>query len=484
MFPVSDFNFMVAGIATFAATVGYTYARGKHNSTTTGLSDNVETRDEEMSSLREKAQVNEKTTAEAGPSSVAPSVPERRGSLKRKEPHDGFEEEEETQNLGYPHNLAHIYPRKRCRTPSSGKGKEKKTIRESTPFLVEDSPTEDWVFVHNVNSPNAVSNEPPRTPSPGAETSAAPTPATEVMDSPLLITTPIPEESTSKQATPVMKVKGLDRAPTPIVSSTEEKSETAEIPRVEATSPEPIARGIPEPSEQPAAFGKTSAFTPVASFQKISHREHITSSFAARGFADFAGDKSPFGSFTALRATPKKSGRPAWLSDDTVETSGRSESNADVEEHVLTQAKASAKLAIDQATGEENENIEVELKGVRLYVKRGDRPFAEGIAGHCKVLKDRTSRQERLLFRREPLWKISMNVRLGPSTRCTWDAAENVLRIVTQEPKSDVTTTETSKSSEIVVYAMKPGRSCSKQDFEMFSEALIKNPRLKPSVSA
>lgn len=34
MFPVTDFNFMVAGIATFAATVGYTYARGKFNTPT------------------------------------------------------------------------------------------------------------------------------------------------------------------------------------------------------------------------------------------------------------------------------------------------------------------------------------------------------------------------------------------------------------------------------------------------------------------
>lgn len=34
MFPVTDFNFMVAGIATVAATVGYTYARGKFNTPT------------------------------------------------------------------------------------------------------------------------------------------------------------------------------------------------------------------------------------------------------------------------------------------------------------------------------------------------------------------------------------------------------------------------------------------------------------------
>jgi hypothetical protein len=47
-----------------------------------------------MSAPREKDQINEKTAVEAGPSSAAPSAPVRRGSLKRKEPHDGFEEED------------------------------------------------------------------------------------------------------------------------------------------------------------------------------------------------------------------------------------------------------------------------------------------------------------------------------------------------------------------------------------------------------
>jgi hypothetical protein len=47
-------------------------------------------------------------------------------------------------------------------------------------------------------------------------------------------------------------------------------------------------------------------------------------------------------------------------------------------------------------TGEENEDTEMELKGVRLYVKRGEKPFAEGMVGHCKLLKDRTTLEERL----------------------------------------------------------------------------------------
>jgi hypothetical protein len=38
MLPVSDFNFMVAGITAFAATIGYTYARGKFTPMTWVLS--------------------------------------------------------------------------------------------------------------------------------------------------------------------------------------------------------------------------------------------------------------------------------------------------------------------------------------------------------------------------------------------------------------------------------------------------------------
>lgn len=47
-------------------------------------------------------------------------------------------------------------------------------------------------------------------------------------------------------------------------------------------------------------------------------------------------------------------------------------------------------------TGEEDEDVEMELKGVKLFTKRGDKPFAEGVVGHVKLLADRTTLEERL----------------------------------------------------------------------------------------
>lgn len=38
----------------------------------------------------------------------------------------------------------------------------------------------------------------------------------------------------------------------------------------------------------------------------------------------------------------------------------------------------------------------MELNSVKLYIKRGDKPFTEGIVGHFKLLKDRTTLDERL----------------------------------------------------------------------------------------
>jgi hypothetical protein len=50
-----------------------------------------------------------------------------------------------------------------------------------------------------------------------------------------------------------------------------------------------------------------------------------------------------------------------------------------------------------------------------------------------------------------------MNVRVNSSMRCTFDTTENVLRVITQEPKADVVsaTSEDKKSVEVVVYALK-----------------------------
>ena len=53
-------------------------------------------------------------------------------------------------------------------------------------------------------------------------------------------------------------------------------------------------------------------------------------------------------------------------------------------------------------TGEENEDVELELKGVKLYVKRGEKPFSDGVTGHVKLLSNKTTLDERLREYTEP----------------------------------------------------------------------------------
>lgn len=62
--------------------------------------------------------------------------------------------------------------------------------------------------------------------------------------------------------------------------------------------------------------------------------------------------------------------------------------------HVLTQ-NFSFFVLLD-ITGEEEEEVELEQKGVKLYVKRGDRPFGDGMLGHVKLLSKRTTGEERI----------------------------------------------------------------------------------------
>ena len=66
-------------------------------------------------------------------------------------------------------------------------------------------------------------------------------------------------------------------------------------------------------------------------------------------------------------------------------------------------------------TGEENEDVTSELKGVKLFIKRGDKEFADGIFGHVKYLSHRDTKEERLgssVVRSLPLRSLRIAVTL------------------------------------------------------------------------
>lgn len=51
------------------------------------------------------------------------------------------------------------------------------------------------------------------------------------------------------------------------------------------------------------------------------------------------------------------------------------------------------KLRLD-LTGEEDETVEAELKGVKLFLKRGRKEFTDGMYGHIKILTQKSTPQK------------------------------------------------------------------------------------------
>lgn len=215
----------------------------------------------------------------------------------------------------------------------------------------------------------------------------------------------------------------------------------------------------PTKAFQPLGGGGESAFQTASAFQTPSALEApvfspwrvVPLDSASSGSKVAFGDvSSPLASSFALSSTAS--------SGKTVSASESSKA---------TQPPTSVAL-----TGEENEDVLSEIKGVRLYVKRGDKEFGSpGMLGTLRLLADREeTSSERLLFRREPLWQASMNLRVNEGVRCAFDKEESVLRFTLKEliegQKGD---------SEVVVYAFKPGKATSKQDFVSFGQRLVRD---------
>lgn len=47
-------------------------------------------------------------------------------------------------------------------------------------------------------------------------------------------------------------------------------------------------------------------------------------------------------------------------------------------------------------TGEEDEDVESELKGVKLFVKRGSQGFSNGVLGQVKYLSNKKTSNQRV----------------------------------------------------------------------------------------
>ncbi|PCH44524.1 hypothetical protein WOLCODRAFT_165216 [Wolfiporia cocos MD-104 SS10] len=134
-------------------------------------------------------------------------------------------------------------------------------------------------------------------------------------------------------------------------------------------------------------------------------------------------------------------------------------------------AKSYAKGADTTITGEEDEEVKAELKGAKVFIKRGDKDFSDGILGNIKLLSHRETTDERLLFRREPVWKVTMSVRLGSAVRCTFDEEQGVLRVMLKESEERVGVSPQRWEQKVVIYAVKRGKA-SKTDFAAFAHTV------------
>ncbi len=60
------------------------------------------------------------------------------------------------------------------------------------------------------------------------------------------------------------------------------------------------------------------------------------------------------------------------------------------------------------------------------------------------------------VFRREPLWKVSMNVRVQPTVRCAFVPEENAIKLILKESVEPPTDSkETDVKQDVVIYVLK-----------------------------
>ncbi|KIK56996.1 hypothetical protein GYMLUDRAFT_247270 [Collybiopsis luxurians FD-317 M1] len=467
MFPVSDFNFVYCGMATFAATMGSIHpgefvqdmsststelptlvaessgdSVGGDLDTDTSMEDPFKSQAPSLSSssssLQQHEVQNTSDVAMSNPAAISiPSPSEtvetnpvvgtstvaRGSSLKRKRMHD---HDENNVPLEYPYNLAALYPNKRCKTPPQENEEEEKrkegsgTVEEKSDVGVDSSPKI------------------------AEETQTLPK-VEEVITEPA----EIPQKS-------------VDAEPQPTQTSNESTSLTADTHKIDHKPEDKENK-----TKEPLPPTPTPKLKPSSGFESFASNTPVSFSFGNGTLASGANVRPVWSTSTNFRKrhsfVDKLDGDPTEKSLDEGESSAFAlESRRDTATHSTS----------THVTGEEDEDVRHELKGVKLFVKRGSQDFSSGVLGQVKYLADRKTENERVLFRREPLWKISMNTRLQPTVRCTFDPQECVLRLLLAE-SSEI------KAQEVVVYALKPGRFCSRKDFQAFAESVMSSASLK-----
>ncbi|KAF9224093.1 hypothetical protein BS17DRAFT_808377 [Gyrodon lividus] len=444
MLPITEFHLAFCGIATVAATVGYACAR--------------------QAALTLASPKETKANVEAGP------LEER--SLKRKlDDSDDSESDTEQQSR----------PVKRSRTPPTD---QRETDEDEWEVIVAPPICEEAVVLPQPNEPLHDNNAPLQEDTPNQRGA-----------------TPIQENMLPADARASLHAEQQ-------VAEEEPRSTQSSQPKPSLNAPEALPGRAMTSLSKPAAAVASRSANPFSAFASSS------SPFASYSSGSGA---SPFG----LAGQTAKS-TPAWRrgkenavdvfaeaspanplapsANDALSSAASEPSSASVQNkngiEVASQTQALTKSS-SFITGEEGETVVAELKGVKLFTKRGRKEFTDGMYGHVKILsrssasstppnapeeasQENTKPRIRLLFRRDPLGQVSMNVGLCPTVRCHFDAAENILRVILME---EIVVDGKESKEDVVVYALKappiqPGRS-PRPDFQSFAKTLCDNEELK-----
>ncbi|KAL4062491.1 hypothetical protein J3A83DRAFT_1435486 [Scleroderma citrinum] len=307
-----------------------------------------------------------------------------------------------------------------------------------------------------------------------------------------------------------------DTAPVSDVTTIHEKIPEPEVPPTQKT----VTSAKPSEAEQASQPSSTQNKVESKPEPPVTPPRKPTEIKTPRGFnafSAFSGSSSPFASYSNPNGTSpfgivsqKENASPAWrrtkdyteiIDDSSSQTTARSPNDVtstitEETSTALQSTKLPAKKPESHVTGEEDETITAELKAAKLFIKRGKKEFTNGMYGHIKILslkpdlsekemhegvggaqsrtKSNAKVRTRLLFRRDPLGQVTMNVALRPTVRCHFDEAENILRVILKEQ----VTTDKETKEDIIVYALKPGRAM-KADFRTFAEAVCCDEQLK-----
>ncbi|GBE89514.1 hypothetical protein SCP_1601760 [Sparassis crispa] len=458
MFPLNDFNLVCCALATVSAAFGYnvTRRRRSHSLNTQRLAEEERKREvlarsqsvaSMFSSCDSTMTLDSEGTGSEPPVSVYPSPPEsvnalddtEPGTLKRKNRDEG-NNDPDGETHGAAKDRSSSPPRKRCRTPPASYDPESTVKNEGEAAMTS---------TQTVNI--------------------------------------ITADQQQLETVPAVKVVVADGQQQEAFFSGETATQI-KIEEPDIASQTPFSFPIPKPHSEckPSIF---SSMQPIPAVKP------------STAFKSFAGSSSSFTTTSTSSISPRSGFKPVWCSGsiilnapsstelttsqddaqavcDAALSSGEGSSSlkASTHEDPLA-AHLYSKSTHSTLTGEEDETIRAELKGAKVYVKRGGREFSDGILGHAKILVHKETGEERILFRREQVWKVTMSVRLRPTVRCTYDEEQGVLRIVLKELEEREGVPPDQWKQQVVIYALKRGKA-SKGDFAEFSRAVVASGQL------